>query len=149
LTATWKVSSQDETNLAHLFHLRPALFCPPQTQAIDSPVISLKDFHIETSKCESFACVRNISLLADDKPGDGREIISLYLHIKQSLDLSDFNRAEHVVIAVRCFNDLYYLFLLCVLVFNLAYDLFQNIFDRHESCPAAVLVNHHTKLPAR
>src|SRR5205085_11832722 len=74
--------------------------------------------------------------------GDGGVIFVLKLFVEKPLDLVDLGGTEHIIITVFAFDDLNDLFLLRVLVLDLADDLFENVLDCDESGHASVFVDN-------
>src|SRR5689334_20465342 len=117
------------------------------SQAINAALISFEHFHFKTTNRQHFTNFRDFPRFINYEPGDGSEVVSFDLHVEESFDLADLSRTEYFVTTFfyAC-NDLFKFLAGNVFVFDLPDDLFEDIFDRHETAHAAILVDHHREL---
>src|SRR5438034_3564331 len=108
---------------------------------MDLFLVGIADLYVEAAKLQLLAWLWHIAGLACDKTGDGRVIVILEIKVKEALDVVDLGRADNVIVAAFSLDDLYDLFAVDVLVFDLADDLLENVLDRDKAGDAAVFVD--------
>ena len=87
--------------------------------------------------------------MRNHQPGDRRKVVRLDLHPKQPLDFSDLNSTENFIGAIARGNNLLCVFAADVFVFDLAHNLFEDVFDGYQAGDAAVLIDHHRQINVR
>ena len=96
-----------------------------------------------------FARPRDASFLGNHQTSDRGKVIGLDLHVKQALNFSNLSAAQNLISAIACGDDLLRLFAADVLVFDLADDFFEDVFDGHQSSHAAVFIHYHRQIRVR
>src|ERR1044071_4391604 len=111
----------------------------PQADAADALAVGFDYFKLQPLELDFFARRRDMAEHLDEQARDGREVVGFNFSVEYQLDLFDFGAAidqigavfvgEDVVIAERA-----------VFVFDLAENLFDDVFNRHQARHAAVFV---------